>query len=190
MKDYKTEIQNYINQEINVIKSLDLSSINEVMNLLEKTRKNDAIIYICGNGGSAATASHFVCDFNKGVSLNQEKKYNFICLNDNVPTMMAIANDIGYDQIFKIPIKNKLGANDLFIGISGSGNSKNVVYAAEYAKECKIPVIGITGYDGGRLKEICDYSIHVNVTNMQIVEDIHMILDHLMMWILSNEGTE
>jgi len=188
LKNYKTEIEQYISQEISVLKTLDLNSINIVMNLLENARNNNANIYICGNGGSAATASHFVCDFNKGISINQDKKYNFVCLNDNVPTMMAIANDIGYDYIFKVPIENKIGVNDLFIGISGSGNSKNVLRAAEYAKECGTTVIGITGYNGGELKKISDYSLHVDVDNMQITEDVHMILDHLMMWIISNEG--
>ena len=98
---------------------------------------------------------------------------------------MAIANDIGYEQIFKVPLENKITSHDIFIGISGSGNSRNVILAAEYAKQCGALVIGLTGYNGGKLREISDYSLHVDIANMQIVEDLHMMLDHMMMWILA-----
>ena len=108
MRDYRKDICSYIEMEKRVMDSLDTERINQVMNLLEETRERESVIYICGNGGSASTASHFVCDFNKGVSLEQDQKYNFVCLNDNVPNMMAIANDIGYDQIFRIPLENKI----------------------------------------------------------------------------------
>lgn len=185
MRDYRKDICYYIEMEKRVMDSLDTERINQVMNLLEETRERESVIYICGNGGSASTASHFVCDFNKGVSLEQDQKYNFVCLNDNVPNMMAIANDIGYDQIFRIPLENKITSQDLFIGISGSGNSRNVILAAKYAKSCGAVVVGITGYDGGELKKLADYNLHVAIDNMQIVEDIHMMFDHMMMWILS-----
>ncbi len=187
MEDYREKIGNYLDLEIRLMKSVDVDVINEVMNQLEQARKRGNRVYICGNGGSGSTASHFVCDFNKGVSLEQEQKYQFVCLNDNLPQMMAIANDIGYDQIFKIPLVNVISPGDLFIGISGSGNSENVVLAAEYAKERNATVIGLTGYDGGKLKKIADYSLHVPVSNMQIVEDLHLMLDHLMMWVLAEK---
>lgn len=185
MGDYRKDICSYIEMEKRVMDGLDTERINQVMNLLEETREREGVVYICGNGGSASTASHFVCDFNKGVSLGQDKKYNFVCLNDNVPNMMAIANDIGYEQIFRIPLENKITSQDLFIGISGSGNSLNVILAAKYAKSCGATVVGITGYDGGELKKLADYNLHVAIDNMQIVEDIHMMFDHMMMWILA-----
>lgn len=183
--DYTKKLEAYLDQEINTLKSLDLSEINNVMNILEKARIEGNKIFICGNGGSAATASHFCCDFNKGVSENQGKKYNFECLSDNIPTMMAVANDISYDEVFRFPLRNKMKAGDILIGISGSGNSQNVVNAMEYAKENGGTTIAIVGYDGGKMKKTADYCIHVNINNMQIAEDIHMILDHLMMWVLS-----
>ena len=186
MINYKEKINKYLNDEINVIQSLDLDSINVVMNILEQARLSGHNIFICGNGGSAATASHFCCDFNKGVSETQERKYNFECLSDNVPTMMAIANDISYDEIFRYPLKCKMKKGDIVIGISGSGNSQNVINAVEYAKNVGGVTIAIVGYSGGKLKEVADYNIHVKIDNMQIAEDIHMILDHLMMYILSN----
>lgn len=184
--DYINELNAYREREIAVINSLDLNSVNKIMNILEETRLQGKKIFICGNGGSAATASHYCCDFNKGVSENQNEKYNFECLNDNIPTLMAVANDIGYEEVFRFPLKNKMKEGDVLIGISGSGNSKNVVNAMEYAKSIGGTTIAIVGYSGGKMKEMADYSIHVNINDMQISEDVHMMLDHMMMYVLSH----
>lgn len=184
--DYTAKLKAYIDMEIDILKNLDLESISNVMNVLEKARIEGKRIFICGNGGSAATASHFCCDFNKGVSETQDQKYNFECLSDNIPTMMAVANDISYDEVFRFPLKNKMKSGDIFIGVSGSGNSKNVVNAMDYAKSIGGTTIALVGYSGGKMKEMADYSIHVNIDNMQISEDVHMILDHVMMYVLSH----
>ncbi len=188
--DYRNELQRYLNEEIEILKRLDLESINTIMNILEDARITDKRIFVCGNGGSAATASHYCCDFNKGVSESLEKKYNMECLSDNIPGLMAVANDIGYEEIFRFPLRNKMKRGDILIGISGSGNSKNVIYAMEYAKLVGGKTIAIVGYNGGRMKEIADYNIHIEIENMQIAEDIHMILDHVMMYVLSYMGKE
>ncbi len=185
MKDYTKDIRTYLNEEIKVLSELDDHEISVVMNVLEQTRLSGNRVFICGNGGSAATASHFTCDFNKGVSYSQTVKYNFECLNDNVPMMMAIANDISYEDIFSEPLKNKMHQEDVLLAISGSGNSKNVVKAVEYAKSIGATTVGLVGYSGGKVKELCDYCIHVNIDNMQIVEDVHMVMDHVMMFVLS-----
>lgn len=185
MKNYMEQIKKYLDMEQQVLKSLIPEEINDVMNVLEDARLNNRRIFICGNGGSASTASHFECDFNKGISYDQEVKYDFECLSDNVPMMMAIANDIGYDDIFVTPLKNKMKPNDVVIGISGSGNSENVCKALEYANEKGAVSVALVGYDGGRIKKMAKHSIHVNINNMQIVEDVHLIMDHLMMYILS-----
>lgn len=184
--DYINELNAYREREIAVLNSLDLNSVNQVMNVLEDARLHGKRIFICGNGGSAATASHYCCDFNKGVSENQNDKYNFECLNDNIPTLMAVANDIGYEEVFRFPLKNKMKSGDILIGISGSGNSKNVVNAMEYAKSIGGTTIAIVGYSGGKMKEMADYNIHVNINDMQISENIHMMLDHMMMYVLSH----
>ena len=181
MKDYKNEIKDYIKLECEVLNKLDVEEINNALNLLEETLEKEGTIYIMGNGGSSATASHFQNDFGKGVSEYTEKKFRFCCLNDNVPTVMAIANDIGFEEIFRFQLKNKLRSEDIVIAISGSGNSKNVINAVEYAKEQGNKIIGLTGYEGGKLKELSDIKLHVPVKSMQITEDIHMIFDHLMM---------
>lgn len=188
MKDYTEQINAYLEKEKEVLANLPIEDINAVMNLLEKARTQGKRIFICGNGGSASTASHFVCDFNKGVSLGQKLKYDFECLSDNVPMMMAVANDIGYDDIFLVPLQNKLKQGDVVIGISGSGNSENVVRALRYAEETGAETVAICGYGGGRIKELAKYNIHVKVDNMQIVEDVHLMLDHLMMYILSKDS--
>ena len=184
--DFKKAIKEYYNREIRIIQKLNIDEINDAMNVIYDSYKKDGTIYVCGNGGSAATASHMQNDFNKGISEYVDRKFNFYCLNDNVATIMAIANDIGYEEIFRFQMRNKIKKNDLFIGISGSGNSKNVLNAAEYAKEQGIPVIGITGYSGGKLRELADYNMHVNENDMQIAEDIHMTFDHMMMKIFHN----
>jgi D-sedoheptulose 7-phosphate isomerase len=184
--DYKEKLAAYLKEEINVIKSMDLDSINEVLNVMETARITGHRIFICGNGGSAATASHFCCDFNKGVSEHQEQKYNLECLSDNVATMLAVANDIGYEEVFRFPLKNKMKIGDVLIGISGSGNSKNVIKAMEYAKSIGGTTIAMVGYSGGKMKDMADYCIHANINNMQIAEDVHMMLDHLMMYVLGN----
>ena len=187
MRDYSAAIKNYIRWECEVLDQLDVTAINDAMNLLEDCLENERNVYIFGNGGSAATASHFQNDFNKGISEHLEKKFRFTCLNDNVPTVMAVANDIGYEEIFRFQLKGKLKPQDVIVAISGSGNSKNVINAVTYAKETGCKIIGLTGFDGGKLKALSDISLHVPVKSMQITEDIHMIFDHLMMHIFSNE---
>lgn len=183
--NYLNELRAYRDREIGVYQRLNLEDVNIVMNVLENARQSEKKIYICGNGGSAAAASHYTGDFNKGVNENLERKYNFECLSDNIPTMMAVANDISYDEIFRFPLRNKMKAGDVLIGISGSGNSKNILNAFEYARNIGGIVIAIVGYNGGKMKEIADYSIHVDINDMQISEDIHMVLDHMMMYVLN-----
>lgn len=184
--DFKNAIKEYYEREMECIKRFNLDEMNDAMNAIYETYKNGGTIYVCGNGGSASTASHMQNDFNKGISEYVEKKFNFYCLNDNVSTMMAVANDIGYEEVFRFPLLNKITPNDLFIGISGSGNSKNVLNAAEYAHECGAKVLGMTGYTGGKLKEMADYIMHVDEMDMQIAEDLHMTFDHMMMKIFYN----
>ena len=181
MADYKADITEYLEREIETIRELDVEEINRALNLLQTAFENENTVYIFGNGGSASTASHYQNDFNKGISEHTEKKFRFQCLNDNIATVMAIANDIGYEEIFRFQLKGRLQPGDVIVAISGSGNSANVLNAVEYAKSQGNPVIGITGFDGGKLKTLSNVSLHVPIKSMQITEDIHMIFDHLMM---------
>lgn len=181
MIDYKAEISAYLEQEIRTIQNLDIEQINRALNLLLEALEKGNTVYIFGNGGSSATASHYQNDFNKGVSEHTEKKFNFLCLNDNVATVMAVANDIGFEEVFRFQLRGHIKPDDLVVAISGSGNSRNVINAVEYAREQGCKVIGLTGFDGGKLKGLSDVSLHAPVNSMQITEDIHMVFDHLMM---------
>lgn len=185
--DYTSKIKEYIALEKETIDKLDIIAINDAINLIVEAYENKCNIYIFGNGGSSATASHYQNDFNKGISEYIGKKFRFVCLNDNVATLMAIANDIGFEEVFRFQLRGKLEEGDIIIAISGSGNSKNVIKAVEYAKEQGNKVIGMTGFDGGKLKELSDVSLHADVMSMQVTEDIHMIFDHMIMAILYKE---
>jgi D-sedoheptulose 7-phosphate isomerase len=184
--DYRREITAYFEKEKATLDAISKDDLNSLMNVLMDARDQRKNIFIMGNGGSAATASHYVCDFNKGISYGKEKMFKFICLNDNVPTMMAYANDLSYAEVFVGPLKNFMQPGDIVIGISGSGNSENVVRAIKYANENGGVSVGITGYSGGKVKQLSKYNVHVPVDDMQIAEDLHMVLDHCMMKILCN----
>ncbi len=203
--NFLKDLTAYREKEIEVYKNLDLESVNKVMQVLEEVRLSGKHIFICGNGGSAATASHYAGDFNKGVNMGllgidchssdgtpiAEKMkgiplYNFECLSDNVPTMMAVSNDESYAECFRYPLSVKMKKGDIVIGISGSGNSANVVNAFYYEKKNGGTTIAIVGYSGGMMKKMADYCIHVDIDDMQIAEDLHMVLDHMMMWVLSH----
>ncbi len=184
MRDCKSNITNYITTEKEVLDKLDVGAINDVLNEILSAQERRGRIYVFGNGGSASTASHIANDFNKGVSEYIDNKFRFVCLNDNVATMLAVANDISYEDIFSFQLEDRLEENDLVFGISGSGNSENVLRAIRYAKKQGVRTLGLTGYDGGELAKICDVCFTAPVHNMQLVEDIHMIIDHMLMTVM------
>ena len=174
---------------IGVVTALDGSRLCSCTKMLSDNYASSvaACIMDMGNGGSASTASHFAGDFNKGLSLNREKRFRFYCLNDNAATVLSLANDVAYEAIYVEQLKNFLSEGDLVVAISGSGNSQNVINAVEYAKEKGNTVIGLTGYNGGKLHQLSDIKLHIPVNDMQIVEDLHMVFDHLIMSILYKE---
>lgn len=180
--DFRKEITAYLEDERRVLQSLDVDAISEMMNLFLQVREAGGTIYTLGNGGSSATASHFVCDYAKGATEQLGgKPFHVSCLSDNTPVLTAIANDICYEDVFVFQLRGRLRREDALLAISGSGNSENVLRAVDYAREMGVPVIGMTGYDGGRLREKADVRIHVPVCDMQLTEDVHMMLDHLML---------
>ncbi len=179
--DYRKDITEYIELEREVLSKLDVEALNQAMQLIEEAYRNRKKIYIFGNGGSSATASHYQNDFNKGLSETLETKFEFVCLNNDTATLMAIANDMGFEEVFRYQLQGRIREGDLVIALSGSGNSENIMNAVRYAKEQGNKVIGLTGIKGGKLKEEADVSLHVPVNSMQVTEDVHMIFDHLMM---------
>ena len=184
----ESDINDYFNSVNSTLKNLNKQDISNFVNLLLDAYHNERNIYVFGNGGSAATASHFCGDLVKGVSYGLDKRFRAICLSDNIPSIMAIANDISYDDIFIEQLKNFLNNEDLVIGISGSGNSINVVKALEYANGKNAKTVAICGYKGGKIKEIADLSIHAEVDDMEISEDIHnLVMIHTVKRLLSNQ---
>jgi D-sedoheptulose 7-phosphate isomerase len=183
--DFSNEVGLYFSKLKKELGILDKIKISKFASVLLRHYDKESNVFIFGNGGSGATASHVVCDFNKCVCLDLEKKFKFVCLNDNVPSLMAYANDINYDDVFYQQLKSYLKPGDLVIGISGSGNSKNVIKAVEYAKHVGIETFTLCGYNGGKLRKIdSTNSIHVKINDMQIVEDCHFVIFHMLLQIL------
>ena len=180
ISDYISE---YLEMEKKTIESLNREELLSVVNAFLDVYENEGTIYVFGNGGSASTASHMANDYNKGLNEFLDKKFRFVCLNDNVATLMSIANDISYEEVFRMQLRGKLEEKDLVVGISGSGNSMNVINAISYAKEMGVKTVGLCGYEGGKLKALSDVVLHVKLNNMQIVEDIHLIFNHLLMYV-------
>jgi len=177
---------NYLEELKKLLDLFPHEQFEEIGKALISAYENEKHVFIMGNGGSGSTASHFACDINKGCCLDLEKKFKVICLNDNVPTMLAYANDLSYDKVFVEQLKNFLQPGDLVIGISGSGNSENVLQAVLYSKEKGAKTIGLTGFDGGKLAQIVDVQLVANIHDMQKVEDVHMIVVHMLMQYLCN----
>jgi D-sedoheptulose 7-phosphate isomerase len=177
----KNFIQNYTQNLITLLQNIDKNSIEEIVNILEQNQKDNSKIYIIGNGGSAATASHMVNDLGVGLKRRNIRKFNVISLADNTPVCSAIANDIGYDNIFYMQLKDTIMPNDILIAISCSGNSPNILKAVGYAKDIGSKIVGLTGFDGGELKNLSDISFHIYTQSGEygLVEDMHMILDHI-----------
>jgi len=179
------DIQNFTKQYILNLKKLldeiDINVIEKIILEIETLLINKGRLYILGNGGSSATASHMVNDLGAGLRRRNIINLDVVSLGDNSPVVTAIANDIGYDNIFYMQMKGLIKKDDVVLAISCSGNSQNIIKAVTYAKEQGCSVIGVSGFDGGKLKEISDISFHVNAANGEygLVEDVHMILDHI-----------
>lgn len=181
----KNKITEYINNFRVVLDNFDIDALEEIIQTFIYARDNNKNIYVFGNGGSGSTASHMVCDIIKGCSYNKEKKFRIICLNDNIPTILAYSNDVGYDVIFEEQLKNLMNEGDVVLAISGSGNSKNIIKAIDYANINGATTIGFSGFDGGLLKKKAKINLHVPIDDMQISEDFHVIAMHIMYSILS-----
>jgi len=169
----------YLAELKGILDRLPVPSIEDVISTLLYARFNRKQVIIMGNGGSAATASHFACDLGKGTLMPGLPRFRVIALTDNMALFSALANDCGYDQVFSEQLRSLIQPGDVAIGISGSGNSANVLNAIQAARELGAVTIGFVGYDGGRLKGMVDLCVHVPCDCMEQVEDVHLILEHL-----------
>ena len=171
-------LKSYFDQESKIASALDLGSVEKIIATLEHARAEGRRVFVFGNGGSAATASHFACDLGKGTIQPNLPRFKIICLNDNMPTLSAYANDVGYEVVFSEPLITHSERGDIAITFSASGNSPNVVKATQAARERGLVTIGLSGFDGGKLQNLVD--IHVNVPSKSygIVEDLHLAICH------------
>ena len=160
------------------IDRLDLDAIQQVVDLLLECRDKEQTMYIFGNGGSAANASHIAGDFLKGISYGMDKRFKAHSLADNMAGITAITNDLSYDDVFYEQLRTFMNPGDVVIGISGSGNSKNVIKAIEWANENHGITVAFVGYKGGKLKNIAHHVVHVPVEDMEITEDMHTMIFH------------
>jgi D-sedoheptulose 7-phosphate isomerase len=160
---------------------LNVADINDVINCFITAREKGKTIFFAGNGGSAATASHFAQDLGEVGRKANVKSFKTISLTDSIPLLTAIGNDYGYEKIFSIQLSELFSKGDVLVVISASGNSPNVIDAVKQAKEMGGDTIGLVGFDGGALLEMCDYVIHAKANQGEYgpVEDIHMIIDHM-----------
>jgi D-sedoheptulose 7-phosphate isomerase len=171
-EQYKTEL-------LTAIDKIDLDKVQQVIDLFQEARAKGKHIFVCGNGGSASTSSHFACDIVKGASFNRPERFKIMALTDQIPTLTAYANDVSYDSVFVEQLRNFAQPGDLFMGISGSGNSPNVLRAMEYANSVGCKTIALTGRDGGQLGPMAQLNIGVGVPHMGRIEDTHMIVCHM-----------
>ena len=169
----------YLSQVNQTLKNLPLEQINEVIELLFDARLKKQQIFIVGNGGSASTASHFACDLGKNTNVKGWPLYRVLALTDNMAAFSAYANDEGYENVFVRQLASFVQEGDIVIGISASGNSENVIRAIEFAKDVEAITIGFTGFDGGRLKPLVDISCHIPSDCIEIVEDFHLMMEHM-----------
>jgi len=171
-------IKSYIDKISFSILASNFKNLDKAANAIISTIKNNNNIYVCGNGGSAAIANHYVVDFLKFFRENSSYKPKIYSLSNSIEAITAISNDISYDKIFSYQAENLCKKNDLIIIISSSGNSKNVIELINFAKSKKIKTIGFSGFKGGYLKKNSNISIHINAENYGISEDSHHILMH------------
>ena len=160
--------------------TIDFAKVQQAAQWLEEARDQDRQIFTCGNGGSAATASHFVTDMVKGASYGKVKRFRIMALTDSAPTMTAYGNDLSYDHVFVEHLKNFARPGDVVLAISGSGNSPNVLRAIEYGNEISCKTIGLSGRGGGRLGELAQLHINVAEPHMGRIEDGHHIICHML----------
>ena len=181
-------IQDYITTLQLTMDQLPRQPIADVIDLLQQARRKGSQVFILGNGGSASTASHFACDLAKNTRQKGLPHFRAIGLTDNMAMFSALANDEGFENVFSEQLASLVRPGDIVIAISASGNSQNVINAAEVAHRYEATVIGFTGFDGGRLRQLANINIHVNSNIIEHVEDTHLMLEHLIVRSIKERG--
>jgi len=176
-------VKNYFDELKKTIDLMSIEDTKKAVNMIYKAYKENKQIFIIGNGGSAATASHFSCDLNKGtinrIYDNNERRFRVISMADNISILTAYGNDLSYDDIFSQQLKNLVNKGDMVIAITGSGNSKNIINGLKASAELGAATVAFLGFDGGKAKELVDHYVLVPSTHYGRIEDIHLVLCHL-----------
>ena len=181
------EIQDYKKKLIKILNSNAFDKVSQLVKDIEKTKKTNKKIFICGNGGSAANAMHIANDLTYGAGISTGKGFNIEALPSNSSVITCLANDIGYDKIFSEQLRVKGCKKDILIVLSGSGNSKNILNALKMADKIGMKSYAILGYNGGKAKNLANISLHFKINDMQISEDIQIVISHLLMKLLNKK---
>lgn len=179
-------VSNYLAAHAQLAAQLNTDAFQQGIDMVRAAFDSGKKIITCGNGGSASTASHYITDWNKMVNLATGKKFRGVCLCDNMGLITAYGNDLSYADVFAGQVDALMDEGDLLIAVSGSGNSPNVLKAIEAARRTGGKVLGVVGYDGGKMMPMCDHSVWVNSFDMQMCEDVHLMFGHMVMKTLCN----
>jgi D-sedoheptulose 7-phosphate isomerase len=174
----QTILNSYFDDVVQTIRNMPVATMDRIVEALMQAYASNRMIYLFGNGGSAALASHFACDLGKGTANGSGKRFQVLALTDNVPLITAWANDARYEDIFAEQLMNFVRPDDIAFAISGSGRSPNVLKALKVAREAGALTVGLTGFQGGEMKGLCDLCVVVPSDNMQIIEDLHLSVTH------------
>lgn len=179
--------EQYRSQLIEALGRIDVGKVGQAVEWLRDARDNGRHIFVCGNGGSASTASHFACDIVKGASHGREKRFKIMALTDSLPTITAYSNDVSYEQVFVEQLRNFAHPGDVIMALSGSGNSANVLRALEYGNAIGCRTIALSGRDGGKLGPLAQLEIRVADPHMGRIEDAHMAICHMIGYYFMDE---
>lgn len=171
-------LDRYLTRSADVLRRLPLAAIDGVIQVLVRAMESERFIYVMGNGGSAANAEHFSNDLGKGGDRGFPRRFKVMSLTSNVSLMTAWANDTDYEHVFSEQLRNFVGPGDVVMAISGSGNSRNVLNAMELGRARRAVTVGLTGFEGGKLKSLCDHCVVVPSDNMQHIEELHLVVLH------------
>lgn len=179
MNERRDHIQLYLDQLRKMLDELPLDAVEGVIEVFEKAYRQGNTIFICGNGGSASTSSHWACDLAKGTVADGAPRLKAVSVADNLALLTAYANDLDYNRVFSEPLRTYAKPGDVAVLITASGNSPNVLEAARVAREIGMISVGLIGFGGGKLASMVDHQVTVSCREYGPVEDLHMILDHI-----------